>query len=359
MWFTLTDDDWKNLGLEEFQVSRTATAGFPMPDEGVGRSATQAVAEEEPDGSFPQSGDLVEIRLPDFAAPFIALESSPRQPGLLRIQVFDPQWKAKPLRVLLGALEPQSEDPQTLRVDLNRAEAVFFVGETQAIGLRQTGDRYDFVLLSHQAAPCDPPPPLPPLAAWADQAGDSWLAGKIRNTLERRGDWWTAVAAGQYGRLLKPSPRFLRDSQQSINVGEIPPDLTLLRTWCLSLPDQHIEHLEELALSEAARIADLVAAQPIASATPVLQAGLFAEMALDREALEETVWVLIHGKGGNRLEPSITHCDRECARLFEMLPLDQRQRIVANNEILRRAALCDPWAWWTAGAFDNPEGRGR
>lgn len=126
MWFTLMTAMTRRFWVwEEFQVSRTARQAFLKS-----LTKVSAVLLLRPLRRRNRTGVSLRVvtwwksRLPDFAAPFIALESSPRQPGLLRIQVFDPQWKAKPLRVLLGALEPQSEDPQTLRVDLNRAEAV-------------------------------------------------------------------------------------------------------------------------------------------------------------------------------------------------------------------------------------------
>jgi hypothetical protein len=195
-------------------------------------------------------------------------------------------------------------------------------------------------LQSHQAAI------RAPIEQWLRALADSWLVDCVQARALARDSWSQIVAAGLVACRLDPAN--LRETNklaESIFRGSPDERLFAPLRWMMSLTPTQLEEVEGLGFAETARLeAWLQDLDEHLDVEDVSWRRSLVRFCIARDEAE-CVTTLLRGVGrSERIIAALNLLDREAGPFVESLPT----RIATDEEVLRRAWLCCPDAWWTS-----------
>jgi len=187
------------------------------------------------------------------------------------------------------------------------------------------------------------------LRAWCDTAGDDWLKTAVGERLDEESDFGCAVGVGMYARLLIPthSPKATsrKARVEAILNGYVPPFVQRSVEWTASLSAAQRRTIIDLSLAEA----DLIKARVdmLAESMDCGENGWWNQLAMlctARDDLESVRRLFGDSVDARSIDACIAPVDVTARRFIGSIPV--RRSLI--DEQLRRAAMTEPLAWWTA-----------
>lgn len=187
-----------------------------------------------------------------------------------------------------------------------------------------------------------------PLNRWLEDCRDSWIARELRQRVELRDPWQTAVVVGLYARLLDGDAEQRRADVTAILRGEAPAPTARVLEWASALTTAQIVTLKRLAEAEALIVTDRL--------TDLAEHGNPADEVWEDEIQElcrrrddlECVWQLLPPLDSDEpLVRLVADLDRAGARVSTLSPFVTE----LADERLWRVRLGNPDAWWAASAI--------
>lgn len=188
--------------------------------------------------------------------------------------------------------------------------------------------------------------PRPDLRALARETGDPWLLSEVEERLPQDGDsFGFAVAAGFLSRMRIDPPAQRRERTRVLLEGGYDAKLDPERAWARTLSRHQAQELEDAALAWVDRLAGELSdvGNEVDSEDPSWHACM-RRVVVGRDDLEGLVILLEEAGAGARLRGALARFDREGEVQIRALPSVD---LTGVGELVRRALLLDPAAWWT------------
>lgn len=185
----------------------------------------------------------------------------------------------------------------------------------------------------------------PDLLGLARETGDAWLVSEVEERLPEDGDLLgLVVAAGFLSRMRVDQPAQLREKSRALLEGRYEPRFDPERAWARTLGQRETQQIEDRALAWVdrleAELGDLGSEmEPEDSAWH----ACMRRVLVGRDDLEGVVILLEESGAGVRLRRALERLDHEAEVQIRSLPTVD---LSGEHELVRRAVLLDPAAWW-------------